>query len=154
MNKLAQLAQEAVEYRVLGEGPAVLVLNGGHTNCNTPFGHERFFLEQGYRLIYPSRPGYGNTPLATGRTAQAFADALASLVDYLDLEQVIVIGISAAGPTALQLAARHPRLVDKLILQNAVTGGRLSSTRTKLFAYFGFNPYSLFELLPPSIFNC
>ena len=141
MNKLAQLAQGPLEYLVLGEGPAVLVLNGGHTNCNTPFGHERFFLEKGYRLIYLSRPGYGNTPLATGKTAEAFADALSGFLDYLGLERVIVIGISGGGPTALQLAGRHRLMVDKLILQNAVTGGRLSSTRTKLFAYLGFNPW-------------
>lgn len=139
MNSLAQLAQGPIEYREVGEGPAVLVLNGGHTNCNTPFGHERFFVEQGYRLILPSRPGYGRTPLITGRSAEAFADALATFLDYLNLQQVIVVGISGAGPTALQLAGRHPQRVEKLILQNAVTGGRLSTTKTKLGAYLLFN---------------
>lgn len=141
MNSLVQLAQGPLEYRVVGEGPTVLVLNGGHTSCNTPFGHERFFLERGYRLILPSRPGYSKTPLATGRTAEAFADALAAFLDHLYLEQVIVVGISGAGPTALQLAGRHPHRVEKLILQNAVTGGKLSSTRTRLGACLLFNQW-------------
>lgn len=141
-NSLAQLSQGKIEYRAVGdEGPSVLVLNGGHTSCNTPFGHERFFLKQGYRLILPSRPGYGNTPLATGRTAEAFADALASFLDYLKLDRVLVVGISGAGPTALQLAGRHPQRVEKLILQNAVTGGKLSNTRTRLGASLFFNPW-------------
>jgi pimeloyl-ACP methyl ester carboxylesterase len=141
MNSLVQLTQGLLEYRVVGEGPTVLVLNGGHTSCNTPFGHEQFFIEQGYRLILPSRPGYGNTPLTTGPTAEAFADTLVSFLNYLQLEQAIVVGISAAGPTALQLAGRHPHRVEKLILQNAVTGGKLSSLSTKLGAYLFFNPW-------------
>ncbi len=45
-----------IEYRSVGQGPAVLVLNGGHTNCHSPLGHEAFLLAQGYQLIIPSRP--------------------------------------------------------------------------------------------------
>jgi pimeloyl-ACP methyl ester carboxylesterase len=130
-----------IEYRVVGQGPAVLVLNGGHTNCNSPLGHEQFFLDQGYQLVIPSRPGYGKTPSSTGRTAEAFADALVGLLDHLHLERVIVIGISAAGPTALQLAGRHPERVSKVILQNAVTGGKFPAKRTRVMAYLVFNPW-------------
>src|SRR5437763_16169698 len=135
MNTIAQTEKGPIEYRVVGQGPAVLVLNGGHTNCNSPLGHEPFFLEQGYQLVIPSRPGYGKTPSSTGRTAEAFADALVGLLDHLHLERVIVIGISAAGPTALQLAGRHPKRVSKLILQNAVTGGKFPANRTRVLAY-------------------
>jgi pimeloyl-ACP methyl ester carboxylesterase len=141
MNSIAQMEKGPIEYRVVGQGAAVLVLNGGHTNCNSPLGHEQFFLDQGYRLVIPSRPGYGKTPSATGRTAEAFADALVGLLDHLHLEQVIVIGISAAGPTALQLAGRHPERVSKVILQNAVTGGKPLAKRTRVMAYLVFNPW-------------
>lgn len=141
MNSIAQTKKGPIEYRGAGQGPAVLVLNGGHTNCNSPIGHEQFFLDRGYRLIIPSRPGYGKTPAATGRTAEAFADALVDLLNHLHLDQVIVLGISAAGPTALQLAGRHPERVSKLILQNAVTGGKFPTLPTRLGAYLVFNPW-------------
>src|SRR5258708_40377 len=124
MNSIARIEKGSIEYRVVGQGLTVLVLNGGHTNCNSPLGHEPFFLDQGYQLVIPSRPGYGKTPSSTGKSAEAFADALVSLLDYLHLEQVIVLGISGGGPTALQLAGRHPERVSKVILQNAVTGGK------------------------------
>lgn len=140
MMSMAQVEQGPIEYRVVGQGPVVLVLNGGHTNCTSPLGHESFFLEQGYQLVIPSRPGYGKTPSSTGRTAETFADALVGLLDQLHLEQVIVLGISAAGPTALQLAGRHPERVNKVILQNAVTGGRFPSRGTRIGAYLAFNP--------------
>jgi len=141
MNSMAQMEKGPIEYRVVGQGPAVLVLNGGHTNCNSPLGHEPFFLDQGYQLVIPSRPGYGKTPSSTGRTAEAFADALVGLLEHLHLERVIVLGISAAGPTALQLAGRHPERVSKVILQNAVTGGKFPAKRTRVLAYLVFNPW-------------
>src|SRR2546422_8267015 len=140
MNSMAQMEKGPIEYRVVGQGPAVLVLNGGHTNCNSPLGHEQFFLDQGYQLVIPSRPGYGKTPSSTGRTAEAFADALVGLLDHLHLERVIVIGISAAGPTALQLAGRHPERVSKVILQNAVTGGKFFSKRKPGVCHFLVKP--------------
>src|SRR6266705_5129627 len=62
VSHLARTKQGLIEYRSVGQGPAVLVLNGGHTNCHSPLGHEAFFLAQGYQLIVPSRPGYGRTP--------------------------------------------------------------------------------------------
>ncbi len=141
MRTIAQTEKGPIEYRVVGQGPAVLVLNGGHTNCNSPLGSQRFFIEQGYQLIIPSRPGYGHTPSATGKTAEAFADALILLIDQLQLEQVIVLGISAGGRTALQLAGRHPARVRQIILQNAVTGAKFPAPAIRLGAYLGFNPW-------------
>lgn len=140
MYAIAPTRRGAIEYRVVGQGSAVLVLNGGHTNCHSPLGHEHFFLDQGYQLLIPSRPGYGKTPSSTGRTAEAFADALVSLLDLLHLDQVIVVGISAAGRTALQFAGRHPERVSKVILENAVTGGRFPRGLTRMGAYLLFNP--------------
>jgi pimeloyl-ACP methyl ester carboxylesterase len=140
MNLIAQTIRGPIEYRIVGQGPAVLVLNGGHTNCHSPLGHEPFFLNQGYQLLIPSRPGYGKTPSFTGRTAEAFADALVSFLDLLHLDHVIVVGISAAGPTALQLAGRHPEQVSKVILENVVTEGGFPRGLTRMGAYLLFNP--------------
>jgi pimeloyl-ACP methyl ester carboxylesterase len=139
MNLIAQTERGPIEYRAAGRGPAVLVLNGGHTDCRSPLGHERFFLERGYRLLVPSRPGYGGTPAALGRTAEAFADALAGFLDLLRVARAVVVGISGGGPTALQLAGRHPARVSKLILQSAVTGLRFPTGATRLGAYLLFN---------------
>ncbi len=142
MNHVAKTRQGPIEYRTVGQGPTILVLNGGHTNCNSPLGHEQFFLDQGYQLLIPSRPGYGKTLSSVGRTAEAFADALVSSLDLFQLDSVIVVGISAAGPTALQLAGRDPLRVSKLILQNAATSGSYASGMIRLMSYVLFNPLS------------
>lgn len=139
MTAIARTKHGPVEYRSVGQGPSILMLNGGHTNCHSPLGHERFFLNLGYQMLIPSRPGYGKTPSSVGRTAEAFADVLVDFLDLFHLDQVIVVGISAAGRTALQFAGRHPERVSKVILQNAVTGGRFPTGLTRLGAYLLFN---------------
>ncbi len=62
---LARTKQGLIEYRSVGQGSAVLVLNGGHTHCHSPLGHETFFREQGYQLIVPSKQRYlpGDPPV-------------------------------------------------------------------------------------------
>jgi pimeloyl-ACP methyl ester carboxylesterase len=134
--KIAQTARGLVEYRLEGTGPTVMVLNGGHCSRDTRPSHERL-ARQGYSVLTPSRPGYDATPSATGRSAQAAADALAALLDTLRLAAVSVIGISAAGPTALALAQRHPQRVSKLVLESAVTWPWDAATRRGSTLLFG-----------------
>jgi len=95
-------------------------LNGGHCSRETRLSHEKL-TEHGFSVLTPSRPGYDSTPSEVGKSAQAAADALAALLDTLQIATVDVIGISAAGPTALAFVQQHPSRVRKLILESAVT---------------------------------
>jgi pimeloyl-ACP methyl ester carboxylesterase len=117
---IAQTPVGPIEYRCVGTGPVVLVLNGGHCSRTTRLSHERLAME-GFTVLTPSRPGYDATPAQVGRTAQQAADALAALLDALRIPAVTVLGISAAGPTALAFAQRHPDRTTGLILESAVT---------------------------------
>ena len=136
-----QTTRGFVEYRIEGNGPAVLVLNGGHTNCHSPFEHEKFFLENGYSIVIPSRPGYGRTPSKSGKTAEEFADTLASFLDELKIDKVIVVGISAAGRTALHFSKNYPNRVKKLILESAVICETWPDFRTRIGALLLFNRF-------------
>jgi pimeloyl-ACP methyl ester carboxylesterase len=109
-----------IEYRIEGVGPVVMVLNGGHCSRDTRLSHERL-AAHGFTVLTPSRPGYDDTPSSVGPSAQAAADALVILLDSLGITQVSAIGISAAGPTALAFAQRHPDRIKSLILESAVT---------------------------------
>lgn len=142
MVKVIQTDRGLVEYRSVGNGPVVLVLNGGHTNCCSPFEHEEFFVKKGYRIIIPSRPGYGRTPSSSGKTAEEFAQTLSSLLDALMIDKVIVIGISAAGRTALHFAKNFPERITKLILESAVTCEVWPDSRTRRGALILFNRFS------------
>jgi pimeloyl-ACP methyl ester carboxylesterase len=98
-----------------GSGPAVLVLHGmpGSFRQALPLARD---LADRYRVILPSRPGYGRTPLATGRTPDEQAAAYAALLDALGIDTVAVIGISGGGPSAAAFAASFPARCSALTM--------------------------------------
>ncbi len=109
-----------VEYQENGTGTPLLVLHG------TPGGSDQGMVAAGVlgvdaRVIAPSRPGYLGTPLSTGRTPREQADAMVALLDELEVQHVIVVGLSGGGMTAAALAAGHPTRVQGLVLWSTVT---------------------------------
>ena len=72
--------------------------------------------------ISVSRPGYLRTPISVGRSPAQQADALAALLDALQVERVAVQGVSGGGPCAVQFAARHADRTSVLFLTCAVSG--------------------------------
>jgi pimeloyl-ACP methyl ester carboxylesterase len=118
---VAELADGPVEFRHERPDPdSVVIFYGGHMRAGLALGEE-VFTEAGCSLLVPSRPGYGRTPVETGTSATGFADATAALCARLGISRVTaVVGVSGGGPTAVAIAARHPALVQRLILQSAV----------------------------------
>jgi len=133
---IAQTAKGPIEYRLEGSGPTIVVLNGGHCSRETRLSHEKL-AERGFSVLTPSRPGYDSTPSDVGKSAQAAADALSALLDALQIPTVDVIGISAAGPTALAFAQQHSSRVRKLILESAVTTDWDEQTKRRSRIGFG-----------------
>ncbi len=143
MKNVAITTRGPVEYRLEGQSPkTLLVLGGGHTNCDTGLVHDSFLLEQDYQLLIPSRPGYGQTPSSTGRKAEEFAEALVLVLDELGIAKVTVLAISAAGRTALQLAGLYAQRVERLILECTVTHHNWPKKREKLLSPLVFNRWS------------
>jgi len=118
VTRIANTSAGPIEYHIDGAGPVVLVLKGGHCSRRTRLGHERL-AAHGFTVVEPSRPGYDRTPAWVGRSAQAAADAIAALLDALAIEDVAVVGISAAGHTAIELARRHPGRVRRVSFESA-----------------------------------
>jgi pimeloyl-ACP methyl ester carboxylesterase len=110
-----------IEYSMIGKGKTILVVHGGHVNCKETIFQKGLDVNK-FCIITPSRPGYGKTPL-TGfnKSPEGTADLFIALLDALKVPQVIVMGISAGGLTALEIAARHPGRVVNLILMSALT---------------------------------
>jgi pimeloyl-ACP methyl ester carboxylesterase len=70
----------------------------------------------GHQVVLVSRPGYGRTPIASGRTPAEQADLYAALLDELGISDVVVLGISGGGPSSYSFAARHPDRCAGLVL--------------------------------------
>ena len=115
-SKILDTAAGPMEYQQIGNNGPVLLLHHG-----TPGGYDQAIPIEGMRVLVPSRPGYLRTPLDTGRTPQEQADAYAALMDSLGIDQVIVMGASGGGPSAIAFAVRHPKRTVALIALEAVS---------------------------------
>ena len=114
----------SVEYAERGYGDPVLVVHGIFHNCVGGLLSVRDFSDR--RFIAASRFGYLGSSMPPDATPAHQADALASLLDALDIGPVDVIGESAGATSALQLALRHPERVKHL----AVLVGNLPGSPT------------------------
>ena len=106
-----------VEYRFEGESDSVLLFIHG-----TPGGYDAIGFPgiPGLSTLSPSRPGYLRTPLASGRSPAEQADAYAALLDALDIDYAVVVGLSGGGPSALAFAGLYPDRVVALVMLEAV----------------------------------
>ena len=104
-----------VEYCEWGLGRPSLLIHGvvgGWDGAST----WRRFVPPGYRIIAPARFGYLGSTMPEGATPAMQADALAALLDAVEVDEAPVLGFSAGSTSAVQLALRHPHRVSRLVL--------------------------------------
>lgn len=95
---------------------ALLVIHGSGGGFDQGLTLGADYAARGYRVIAPSRFGYLRTPFPADASAEHQADHLACLLDALGVAEAAVLGVSAGGVSALQLAVRHPHRVRALVL--------------------------------------
>jgi pimeloyl-ACP methyl ester carboxylesterase len=93
--------------------PGAFMATDSMSSWVSAFAHDR-------AVIVFDQQGHGRTP-DTPRTMsyEQFADDAAALLRALKVECADVMGYSQGGGVALQLALRHPTLVDKLVSLSA-----------------------------------
>ncbi|WP_416840312.1 alpha/beta fold hydrolase [Haloferax sp. DFSO52] len=120
-SELVTTDRGVVEVARRGSGYPVLFLHGD------PGGYDQGLMAGGslfgddVELIAPSRPGYLRTPLGDNGPLDDQAATLVALLDELEIERAVVVGLSGGGPIALQIAADYPDRVSGLVLLSAIT---------------------------------
>lgn len=116
-----------VYYEVHGDGPP-LVFVGGLGVDLTVFAPFVAQLARGFRVLTFDHRGAGRTDKPDiVYSIPMMAEDTAGLMDALGLARAHVVGVSMGGRIAMELAARYPGRVDRLVLiSTAATGtGRL-----------------------------
>jgi pimeloyl-ACP methyl ester carboxylesterase len=107
-------------YEIHGSGGVPLVILHGAFGTVDMFGPLVPALAETRPVITVELQGHGRTAdLDRPFSYQQFADEVAALLQYLDIEQADIFGYSMGGYTAQQVAIRHPELVRKLVIASA-----------------------------------
>jgi len=101
-----------------GEGSNTLLLVHGH-----PFNRSMWrpqldaVANAGWRVLAPDLRGYGETTVVPGKTPlDVFAADLAALLDHLDIQSVVIGGLSMGGQIVMEFARRYPHRVKGIAL--------------------------------------
>jgi len=88
-------------------------------------------LKDSYRVITYDVRGHGRSDVGDGQyTLEMFVDDLIALLDYLQLEKVVLCGLSMGGYIALRAVERNPERCHALILSD--TTSNADSNEAKL----------------------
>ena len=105
-----------IEYQEAGTGTPLLMVHGSGGGHDQGMEFAGKLTQRGIRVIAMSRFGYLRTPMPADSSPAAQADAHVCLLDALGIAKAAVLGGSAGGPSALQMAIRHPDRVIALVL--------------------------------------
>ncbi|MGN6163974.1 MAG: alpha/beta fold hydrolase, partial [Flavisolibacter sp.] len=107
-------------YEIHGAGEPLLLIHGGGSTIETTFGRILPLLAQYYKVIAMELQAHGRT--TDRNNTESFeqdADDVAALLQYLKINKAHFLGFSNGGNTAMQIAIRHPDVVNKLVVVSA-----------------------------------
>jgi len=138
--KLAQTHLGTIEYRDIGEGPAIVFLHlvlaeASHWDAMPPL------LANGFRCIFPTLPmGAHRLPASEGAdlTPDGLARAVSELLEHLAIEDATLVGNDSGGAIAQVVASTYPERLGRVVLTNC---DMYDDFPPKLFAYFRLVPH-------------
>jgi esterase len=98
-----------------GDGPPVLMLHGftghAHTWDSTAAG-----LSGRYRALALDQRGHGDSDRASTYGSRPMVEDVLRFLDAMELERVVLMGLSMGGNVAYLFAASHPQRVQRLVV--------------------------------------
>ena len=108
-------------YEIHGKGDVPLVLiHGGGSTIESNWSNMLPLLAAKYKVIAVELQAHGRTNDRNApKSFEQDADDVAALLKYLKIDKANILGFSNGGTTTLQLAIRHPEVVNKIIVISA-----------------------------------
>lgn len=132
-------------YEIHGHGKPLVLLHGG-LGAIEMFGANLPILADHHQVIAVDLQGHGRTAdIDRPLSLQFMADDIAALVTHLGLSRVDVVGYSLGAGVGLQLAVRHPEIVDRLVMVSAVA--RRNAFHADILAQQGYVNASAAEMM-------
>ena len=109
-------------YEIHGTGKPLVLIHGAASTIQTTFGKLLPALAKTHKIIAVELQAHGHSDNRDGRqiTFEQDADDVVALLQQLHITNADIFGFSNGGTTALQIAIRHPELVNKLIIASSM----------------------------------
>lgn len=108
-------------YEIHGQGDPLVLIHGGGSTIESNFENVLPLFARSFMVIAVELQAHGRT---SDRDApESFAqdaDDVAGLLAHLRVPKAHILGFSNGGSTAMQIAIRHPALVDRLVVMSAM----------------------------------
>ena len=115
---MSQHRHGPVAYTDRGEGPPVVLLHAFPLS-GAMWEAQGAALEGQWRLVAPDYPGFGRSSHTPAQPdMRYYAERTSDLLDKLDLESVILLGLSMGGYVAFECLRRFPERISALVLAN------------------------------------
>ena len=110
-------------YKDWGSGPTVVLCHGWPLSSDSWAAQMLFLASQGFRTVAHDRRGHGRSSQTwLGNDMDHYADDLATVIEKLNLKDVVLVGFSTGGGEVARYIGRHgTRRVAKVVLVSAVT---------------------------------
>src|SRR5262249_15534415 len=104
-------------YEIHGEGKPLVLIHGGGSTIESNYGYILPLFAQHYKVIAVELQAHGHTSDRDApETFEQDADDVAALLKQLDISKANILGFSNGGSTTMQIAIRHPGLVNKIVI--------------------------------------
>ncbi|MFJ4342401.1 alpha/beta fold hydrolase [Streptomyces sp. NPDC088915] len=100
-----------------GPGRPLLALHG-HFGEGRTFTRLARELGDSWRVVAPDQRGHGHSDRPDDFSRAGYVEDAATVLEHLGIESAVVLGHSLGGVNAYQLAARHPGLVEALVVED------------------------------------
>lgn len=134
-------------YEIHGEGKPIVLIHGGGSTIQTNFEKIIPLVAKNRQVIAVELQAHGRTnDRSADLTFEQDADDVATLLKNLKIDKADFFGFSNGGTTTLQIAIRHPELVDKIIL-----GSALAKRNGVPERFWGFMSQAKLENMPEQL---
>jgi len=119
--KYAEVHGLHMYYESYGSGKPLVLIHGGGSTIESSFGRVLPVLAKKYRIIAMELQAHGRTKdIDRPLSFEQDADDVAALLEQLNIKQADILGFSNGATTAMQVAIRHPQLVERLVLASVL----------------------------------
>lgn len=109
-------------YEIYGEGKPLVLIHGGGSTIQTNFGKLIPLLAKHRKIVAMELQAHGRTnDRGVPSSFEQDADDVATLLRNLKIDSADFLGFSNGGTTTLQIAIRHPEIVNKIIIGSALS---------------------------------